>query len=383
MGNLVRSQVEQKQKRKKCPIQRHNAVDISIRNARYEASDRSFSHIMGRRLVDEICSFSYVQKRMLSRLLAKIIYNNGVTVARTYFCKMVGMGAKTISNYIKLFESIDLIRVDQYFEAPNDFRIGPAALNEIIRNYLLPHLPVLRLLLRLPLVMLSSQVHASEFPLLYKKDFNNTLALAQKKRNSNNGKACTYEQLLAQHAPMLRYIATQFPSKEPFMIETLELTDAGRINLSIFPKEAITFADAKLKLALQKGATVANPFQFLCKVAHSWCEEHHIRPNYRSMFQQLEQKGFDDNSRRFNSILISSNKNNFKSKPKTTNNTEKETSNPIPNIDLPGACCYFNTLDHEEQCRYIKRQMGAYRLDADGNPTTISPHYKNKLICQH
>lgn len=304
------------QKKQKGQITRHNHAFISIRNEEYIHADVNFSYQRAHELICSIKVLPLAAQRMLYRLLSKIIYNNNpIAIARNYYQVMLGYCSKTISTYIRAFEELDLIRVEQYFKKVCVFSIGPAAYNEIIRNKLVAYVPSLRLMVRLSFqLLMSSQVHASEFPLLFKKDINNPIAIAEKKiKYRNKGIEHVYEQVLANHMPMLRYISQQFPiqlikkqlNKEQLvMIQSLELTEAGKINLTIFPQDAIAFADNKLIVALRKGATVANPFQFLCKVAHAWCKDRNINPDYRAMFNAFEQLGYDDSTKKFTRILI-------------------------------------------------------------------------------
>lgn len=341
-------------KKKKGEITRHNASFIAIRNLLYPNIDTSLSHERAQIILRSLKVMSLHEQRMLIKLLTKIIHTGKIKIARSYFTKMLRLSERTISRYVRMFEELDLIRVVQVFEKVNEFVLGPALSNEIIRNTLMPILTPLRMLIKLsPALLLPVQVQASDVPLYNMKYLYNNCSINTKSMRK----------------------------RELIMIKSLELTEAGKISLSVFPTSAIAIADNKLTKTLQSGASVANPFEFLCKIAHVWCKENNVQPEYRAMFQALEQSGITKDAQKFTRILIS--------KATATNNfayqqpTQEKKHNPIPNFGREGACCYYQSADNEAKRIYLKKQMGAYKLDADGTPIPLCRLTLEKLTCNH
>lgn len=385
MNKIIRTKEERQQEHarriKKGEITRTFSSIVSASNVQIQRANAADSHKVGRELKQLVNNLPDHERNMLNKLLGMIACHDGREITREYFTKMLNRCLKTISRYYTQFEMMGLIRVIQTVKAPNQFYLGAAALNEIVRNYVMGALPSLRLILGLSLLA-SPQVHAANVPQYNKK---NLINIGIGKKNNKKG---TVEQRLFDAFPMFSYIAKKFPNSNPNvlkkdyqMLKSLEITQAGIANLLPYPSSAITWADEQLAIALAKGS-MKDPFAFLVKKANDWCKERGMRPDWRPMYEAYEAQSITNDMPRFEKILVSSPKKSY-----TKSNPNTPEPNPVPRIDKPGACCYWKELDVNGRYDYLKKQLGLKpercSLDEEGNPWPISEHYRVKVTCSH
>ena len=351
---IAECQQVSERKKRKGQIARASAVFVSFCQQKIFSSSTDDKHMLGRELASHVSRFTERKLRALDNRFRDIAHGHHADRARAYQIRQGNYrNPKTISRHTTEMEKLGMIEVRQTFREVNAYQLGSYLKDEIIRNYLVKYFPSLRLFVGISLLMSFNGTSGHFVPLSFKKYLNNN---------------CSYN-------------IKSMRKRELIMIKSLELTDAGKINLSVFPQSAIAIADNKLIKTLQKGVSVANPFEFLCKIAHAWCKENNIQPEYRAMFQALELEGITKTAPKFTRILIS--------KAMATNTyayqqaAPEKKHNPIPNFGREGACCYYQSADNETKRIYLKKQMGAYKLDENGTPIPLCRLTLDKLTCHH